>query len=245
MDLAVVFCVGFVASILSGIAGGGGGFITAPFFILFGIPPQVAIATVKFGGIGITAGSLFRLRGTGNIRTEYVIPLSILAVITGILGSYILVSLDTAVVTRLIGMLLLASAPLLFINKESGLIRLTPTLFAKGVGYVLYTCILLLQAAFGSGVGTILPLIMTNVWGFTFLESAATRRVPGMIGAFSALASYMVYGVVNYKYGIIILVGTFIGSWIGTHIALKQGNIFVKYVLCSVLVLAGIKLLFL
>ena len=244
MSLFIVFCIGLVASILSGIAGGGGGFITAPFFILFGIPPQVAIATVKFGGIGITAGSLLKLRGTGNIRTEYVVPLSILAALTGIIGSYVLVHLDIALVMRCIGALLLISVPLLFIKKDSGLIRNTPTRLATGVGYVLYTFILFLQAAFGSGVGTMLPLIMTNLWGFTFLESAATRRVPGMVGAFSSLASYMVYGVVNYRYGVIILIATFIGSWIGTHIALKQGNVFVKYVLCGVLVIAGSKFLF-
>lgn len=244
MDLLFVFCIGFVASVLSGIAGGGGGLITSPFFVLFGLPPQVAVATAKFGGVGVTLGALLKLRGTGNVRYEYVIPLIILVVICSLVGTRLLISLDNETVTRVIGGLLLFSVPFLFLKKETGLVRIKTSKLAHVIGYVLYAPVVILQAAFGSGIGSLLPLIMTQLWGFTFLESAATRRVPGIVASFTSLFAYAAYGVVNYQYGVVILCGSFCGSWVGTHIALRQGNVFVKYVLCALLLVGGTKFLF-
>ena len=85
---------------------------------------------------------------------------------------------------------------------------------------------------------------MTQLWGFTFLESAATRRESGIVTSLTSLFVYAAYGVVNYQYGAVILCGSFCGSWVGTHIALKQGNVFVKYVLCVLLLVVGTKFLF-
>jgi uncharacterized membrane protein YfcA len=51
-----VFAFVFLASIFSGMAGGGGGMITIPFLIALGLSPQQAIATNKFIGFGVAIG---------------------------------------------------------------------------------------------------------------------------------------------------------------------------------------------
>ena len=43
----VIFLVTFVASILSGMAGGGGGFIITPFYIAVGLTPQQVVNAFK------------------------------------------------------------------------------------------------------------------------------------------------------------------------------------------------------
>ncbi|MBX4188923.1 hypothetical protein KW792_02375, partial [Candidatus Saccharibacteria bacterium] len=53
-----VFAVVFGTSILSGMAGGGGGFIITPFLIAIGLTPQQSIATGKVGALGLDTGSL-------------------------------------------------------------------------------------------------------------------------------------------------------------------------------------------
>ena len=44
--------VGLLSGIVSGMSGGGGAMLMIPAFIFSGLPPQVAVATAKFSGLG-------------------------------------------------------------------------------------------------------------------------------------------------------------------------------------------------
>jgi hypothetical protein len=243
-DLVFTFGIGIVASIVSGIAGGGGGMLVAPLFILLGWPAQVAIATAKVGGVGVTIGSLLKFRGTGYIQKKYVLPLAALAMIAGVIGSYLLLYISEEVATKLVGLMMLAALPFFFLKKDIGLVRASTTPLKVGVGYTLFFIVLVLQAAFSGGIGMLLPLIMASLFGLTMLESAATRRVAGLIGAATGISIFALNDVIAYDHGIALFFGTVIGGWIGTHIAIKKGNGFVKGALSVVLVLMSAQLLF-
>ena len=242
-ELIITFLVGVFSSILSGMAGGGGGLISAPFFILLGLPPQVAVATTKFGALGLTLGSLAKFRKTEHIRKEYVIYLSVLSIIAAVIGSRLLLLSSNEAIEKLVGGMMLVALPFVFI-KNIGLVRLQPNPLKKGAGYALYFVILILQAAFGAGVGMTLMIVMMGFMGFTALEANATRRIPGFLLAGTALLIYMFSGVVYYGHGLAILVGMIVGGYIGTHIAIKQGNAFVKTIFAIVVAVLGINLLF-
>ena len=49
--LAILFCVGFVASFIDAIAGGGG-LITIPALLMTGMPPAMALGTNKLQAMG-------------------------------------------------------------------------------------------------------------------------------------------------------------------------------------------------
>ncbi|MBI3290768.1 sulfite exporter TauE/SafE family protein [Candidatus Falkowbacteria bacterium] len=242
LELFITFLVGIVSSILSGMAGGGGGLISAPFFILIGLPPQVAVATTKFGALGLTLGSLAKFRKTEHIRKEYVIYLSILSIVAAVIGSRLLLISSNETIEKLVGVMMLIALPFIF-TKNIGLKRSQPSQIKKYIGYILYFVILVLQAAFGAGVGMTLMIVMMGLMGFTALESNATRRIPGFILAITALLIYMLSGVVYYSYGLAILAGMIIGGYIGTHIAIKQGNTFVKVIFGVVVAVLGLNLL--
>lgn len=241
-DLFLTFIVGVVASIVSGIAGGGGGLISAPFFILLGLPPQVAVATTKFGALGLTIGSVARFSGTTHIKTTFVVFLSILSIAAAIIGSRLLLTTSSEMIQRLVGGTMLISLPFVFVQ-DIGSYSFKPSYWKEATGYVLYFCVLVLQAAFGAGVGISLMLVMTGLLGFTALEANATRRIPGFLLAVLSLGIYMIYGVVYYSYGIAMLAGMLIGGYIGTHIAIQKGNRFVKAAFAGVVVLLAVRLL--
>lgn len=241
-ELLWTFVVGVLASILSGIAGGGGGLISAPFFILIGLPPQVAVATTKFGALGLTLGALAKFRQTEHVRKEHVIYLSILSVAAALIGSRLLLASGDALIEKLVGVMMLAAIPFLFM-RNMGMVRTQPARLRQTVGYVLYFSILVLQAAFGAGVGMTLMIVMMGLMGFTALEASATRRIPGFLLAAVALGVYMFSDVVYYGHGLAMLAGMLVGGYIGTHIAIKQGNQFVKAVFAVVVAVLGVKLL--
>lgn len=240
VELLWTFVAGILASIVSGIAGGGGGLISAPFFILIGLPPQIAVATTKFGSLGLTLGSIAKFRKTEYVRKDYVIYLSFLSVVAAFIGSHLLLIANNAFIEKLVGATMLVALPFIFI-KDAGVIRLKPKGFQEVTGYVLYFIVLVLQAAFGAGVGMLLMVVMINLLGFTALESNATRRIPGFLLASISLFVYMFSGVVQYSYGLTMLAGMLVGGYIGTHIAIKKGNKFVKIMYAIIVAVLGIK----
>ncbi len=241
-ELIWTFLVGVGASILSGIAGGGGGLISTPFFILIGLPPQVAVATTKFGALGLTLGSLAKFSATEHVRKEHVLYLSVLSIVAALVGSRLLLASNDVLIERLIGVMMLVALPFIFM-KDIGLTRSQPSRWKEITGYTLYFIILVLQAAFGAGVGMTLMIVMMGLLGFTALEANATRRIPGFILAATALLIYMFNDVVYYGHGLTMLGGMVVGGYIGTHIAIKKGNAFVKAVFAITVAVLGVKLL--
>lgn len=243
-DLALTFAAGILAGTVSGVAGGGGGLFAAPFFILLGMPAAVAVGTAKFGAFGVTIGALAKFRGSDHIRKEYLLPLTLLAVIAGVIGPLVLLQISDELATKIVGWILLAAIPFLFLKKEFGLTRTETTIGRKLLGFALYFIVVVIQAAFSGGIGLILPIIMMGLFGFTALDANATRRLPALVGAAVTLATFIAYSAVFYGHGTAMLLGSLVGGWIGTHIALKQGERFVRWALCAVLVLMGAKLVF-
>lgn len=239
-ELFWTFVAGILASIVSGMAGGGGGLISAPFFILIGLPPQIAVATTKFGSLGLTLGSIAKFRKTEYVRKDYVLYLCVLSIVAAFIGSHLLLLANNTFIEKLVGVTMLVALPFIFI-KDAGLVSSKPKNFQEVIGYVSYFVVLILQAAFGAGVGMLLTVVMINLLGFTALESNATRRIPGFLLASISLVVYMFSGVVYYSYGLTMLAGMLIGGYIGTHIAIKQGNTFVKIVYAIVVAVLGSK----
>ena len=91
VDAAIIILLGFGVGILSGLFGVGGGFLTTPFLIFYGIPPTVAVASattqitgasvsgvaahmkrggvdLKMGGVMIAGGLVGSLLGAGLFR---------------------------------------------------------------------------------------------------------------------------------------------------------------------------------
>src|SRR3954466_15376504 len=83
-----VFAVVFGTSILSGMAGGGGGFIITPFLIAIGLTPQQSIATGKLGALGLDAGAIAAFRGRIKQYKNFTFFLMLIAIAVGFTSSY-------------------------------------------------------------------------------------------------------------------------------------------------------------
>jgi uncharacterized protein len=57
--------------------------------------------------------------------------------------------------------------------------------------------------------------------------ATATRRVMQLVVATVSLGIFIVAGVVDYKYGVVGLITSGLGGFLGAHIAVKKGNKFV------------------
>jgi uncharacterized protein len=241
--LVLTFFVWLGLSVFSGMAGGGGGFIAIPYFIALGMPPAVALATARFGGLGTAFGSITAFTGKGLIDRKYMWAFMAICFVTAVIASFIIPQIDADIFKKVIGALLLVMIPTLFIQNQA----LQPGSRSQRwifAGFVLFTLVSFLQGLFGTGLAVILNLILMFLFGMDALRAAATKRVAQMVLTAVSCALLAFQGLVVWSYGLVALVGAIIGTYIGTRIAIKKGTHFVKLMLAAFMALSGVALLF-
>lgn len=240
--LIATFFVALLSSILSGMSGGGGGFVMTPYFLLTGLTPQQIAGNASIAGLGLGVSSLMAMRGKSLVKKQLILPLAVVTILFTVLAMMVLPHIKSDSFEVIIGWLLLTLTPTLFIKKDQfqpgERSRLSVT-----AGYVVYA-IILFMSALGSGLATLLFLPLLFLMGLTPLEANALRRVLMIIQAVVACLIILPQGFIVWSYALVTLAGCYIGGHIGTTFALKQGERFAKFALAGVMVLSGVVLLF-
>jgi len=236
----VLFVGGLLTGVLSGISGGGGGMVLIPFMIALGLPPQQAVATGKLSGLGAAFGGLSAFWKSGNVRKDILKIMAPIAIVIGIATPFIFIHINGEIMAKVIGILLIVLMPTLFIRKGIGTAK---SRAQKDIGYFLYSCVLTLQSLFGAGVGSLALFVLTLFLGTTKLQANATKRAVTAILTPLSFIGLFVAGFVRVDYGLAAVSGTFIGTRIGSKIALREGETFVAYAMAIIVTVSGILLL--
>lgn len=99
--LAILFCVGFVASFIDAIAGGGG-LITIPALLMTGMPPAMALGTNKLQAMGgaLSASLYFLRKRAVNLRDIWFILIWVF--LGSALGTLLIQSIDVAIFKKML-----------------------------------------------------------------------------------------------------------------------------------------------
>lgn len=243
MELVILtFFVSFFACILSGLSGGGGGFILTPYYIFIGLSPQQAVATGKVAGLGVAGGAITAFKGKGLVHKHLLLPLIAITIGSSFLAAWVIPKIDAGIFQTIIGILLIVLIPTLFINKASlqpGA-RTSKWIFA---GYVVYLVVSLVQAMFGAGLAVLLTLNLMLLFGLGAIEANATKRVAQSVQSVLMFILLLLGGLVSVGHGIATFAGSFIGSHVGSKLAIKRGNKFVKVILAVMMAISGVALI--
>jgi len=239
--IPVTFIVAFLSSIISGMSGGGGGFIMTPYYLLIGLSPQQIVAGASVASLGLGSSSLIAMRGKQLINKKFLPLLVILTIAFTLLAMLVLPKIQSSTFETVIGILLIVLSPTLFIKKAS----LQPGERSRKsilLGYVVYA-IILFASSLGGGLATLLFLPLMFLMGLSAMQSNALRRVLMLIQAVIAFLVLLPKGYIIWSYALAALIGCYIGGHIGTKIALKRGDNFIKYSLATIMVISGALLL--
>lgn len=240
--LFVTFGVTLVASIVSGMSGGGGGFIVVPYLLTIGMPPAHALATAKFGGAGTSLGALTAFKGKGYVDQRLVKPLVVITVVCALVSAWLVPRVDPGILERLIGIILVFAVPTLFLDKG----KLKPGKRSRGwltVGYGVYIVFAFIQTMAGTGMGALIMLTLMLLFGLNALQAAATMRVPQAVQAIILCVLLALQGFTVWPHAIAMFLGTTVGTFLGTRLAIKKGHKFVKFMLAVVMAVSGASLL--
>jgi uncharacterized membrane protein YfcA len=240
LPYTIVAIVGLVSGVISGITGGGGTLLSIPTLIFLGLPPQVAVATAKMGGIGDDFGGLRVFAKSGKVRKDIITIMLPIAVIIGLITPLIFTIVESKEFQIVLALFMILMLPTLFIKKK---IIKPPTRKHKFIGYSLYTTVLFLQGIFSGAIGSLAVYILTLLFGASKLETMATRRAIVAIMSPIAVTALLIAGYVHIGFGLAGIFTAFIGAHIGAKITLRSGEKFVTIVMAIAVFVSSVVLL--
>lgn len=241
-EAAVIFVTGLVSAFF-GTTVGGAGLVVISALILLGLPPHIAIATSGVGALGLMLSGLYRLRRGGMVDWGVGIKSAFFAVIGGLAGALSLLQIPGEVLKPLMGIFLLVMLVLLWAVPSLGIEPRPPGSLRRRLGYVAYLPLGFWGGFFGAGYGVLSNLAMLLLQGKTFLQSAGTRKVPGIVITTTALVVFHRADVLVWPQALTLLVGMTLGSYAGAAYGLRRGERWVRR-LFAIVVLASAVTLF-
>lgn len=258
--LGATFLVSLGASVLSGMAGGGSGFIITPFLILMGIPASLATATAKMNEVGVNASSIMAMRtvrrramvtdsgytvdiNTSRARYPYMLPILLsVTFLNVVFAAWLIPRLQAEGVQYIIAGLLLIMIPTLFIDKKA---------FAAGMrsrkwrrwGYGVYSVVSGMQAVFGMGIGMFVSMVLMYMFGLPVTEANDLKRRLLMLQASILLILLLVQNAVMLDVGLMALTGALIGGRMGTFLGVRKGAQFIKKMMAIIMLVSAVSLL--
>ena len=246
LDHVGLFLVALVANGLSALAGGGAGLLQLPALIFLGLPFPVALATHKIASValGIGAGLQHLKQSTFEIRRLVLILATGLPGV--VLGALVVLEIPPRTGEVALGILTIGLGWYSWRRPKLG--RETVSV-AASTGHALTGALGLfligvLNGSLTSGTGLMVTLWLVRWYGLSYTQAVAYTLV--LVGLFWNGTGAVVLGTlgeVRWDWLPALLVGSFIGGYLGAAMAHRYGSLLVKRTFETVTVLTGVGLL--
>lgn len=251
--LTAKIVVGFFVGILIGMSGVGGGVLLLPILI-FGlrVPPLVAVGSdALFNFFTKIPASLMHLK-KGTVRRKVVIALSVGSIPGSICGVKLLMFIRhlygdgvNNFIKTAVGVLLIIIPMLLLFQKqiEESIANRPPTM--KGfAGMALIGLIAgFLVGMTSVGSGSIIMMLLLLFYSFPPKVNVGTDIVHAVV--LTGVTGLLHFRLGNVDPGLVIslLIGSIPGGLIGSHLATRVPMLWLRRILCALLLLTGARML--
>jgi len=223
----LAFMAGFIDSVV-----GGGGLIQLPALLvtLPNAPLPTIFGTNKIAALSGTSMAAFQYAKRIRFNLKLLLTISVASFIASYFGAKIVSIINPATLKPIILIILIAIAIYTFIKKDLGKIETKQLpltrqmIFGAAIGLIIG----FYDGFFGPGTGSFFVLAFVVILGFEFVQASAYAKIVNCMTNISALIVFIRQG--NYIIGIAILMAVFniAGSVIGSKMALKRGNGFIR-----------------
>ncbi len=236
--LILLCIIAFVAGFVDAIVGGGGLIQTPAGFILM---PNESVARV-IGTLKIPS-----FTGTFFAATQYLqkvkIPLKRIFLFTTIAftasftGSYCLTILSNDYMKPIIFFVLVMVAIYTFTKKNLGQSSNNQALvFSTTKGALLCLALGFYDGFIGPGAGSLLVLAFINFLGFDFLQANAHAKVVNLATNLGSIILFIIKGSIMWSVAIPMAICNAVGGILGSKMAIKKGNQFIRSVFLIVII---------
>jgi hypothetical protein len=229
--LASIILFSFLAGFIDAVVGGGG-LIQLPALLITlpNIPLPTIFGTNKIAALAGTSISAIQYSKQIKFNYKLLFVISICTALTSFLGAKVITYLNVAVLKPAILIVLIVIAAYTFLKKDLGAIQTKSLTQNKQLVYgsLIGLIIGFYDGFFGPGTGSFFVLGFVVVLGFDFLHASAYAKVLNCMTNISALIVFIRQGNYLLELAILMAICNITGSLIGTKIALKKGNTFIR-----------------
>ena len=207
LGLCLLILASFVAGFIDAIAGGAG-LVLVPSFILAGLPPQIALGQEKLVSTLGTLSAIFNFIKSKKIIWNFALIGVPIALLGAYAGARAILFLDENMVGKIIATFMPFGLFFSFLPKKQSAFECEISRFRRVFIFPLMAFIIgFYDGFFGPGTGSLLILALHYVMKMLFLI------------------------------GVPMIVASVVGNFIGSHLAISKGDVFIRPVLFGVIFL--------
>ncbi len=224
---------GFAAGLIDSIVGGGGLVLTPA---MLNLHPQLhilqAIGTQRTSSILGTSVAAWNYLRRVRVERRIILPACAAALTASAIGVQFAKRIDADVLKWTVLAICLLLAVYTVLRKDLGLRedrRFHPkheTIAAVAIG----SATGFYNGLIGPGTGTLMVFAFVSVLGLDFLKSSAVSKATNVAADLSSWTVLALGGFVLWALAIPLIIGNMLGSYIGSHLAIKRGQGFVRAV---------------
>jgi len=228
----LVFLAGFVDAIA-----GGGGLITLPAYLAYGLNPALLLGTNKLSSSMGTAVAAARFFREARLRPDLLFILAVLGAAGAGLGALAISAVPPDFIRWLLLVLLPPVAIFLAARKSFGFsdtsaMHSEAALLGRSGGIALGVSFY--DGLLGPGTGTFLALALTRFCGYDLLRATALAKFLNLVSNLAALGAFLWLARVDLRLGLGMGLAGMAGNYAGSHVALKKGAWVIRPMLFTV-----------
>jgi len=239
-EIVILIVAGLMVGFINTLAGGGS-IISMSVLMMLGLPAPLANGTNRI------AIAIQTLTATSSFKQQKVLPLrkaiylSIPAVIGSLIGSWIAVDINEEVFEKAIGVVMLIM--LVFIlYKPQKYIYGRAEVMEKPLNWKIYIIFFFIGIYGGfihMGIGYFLLMSIVLGAGFDLVKANAIKVFVVLVYTPFTLIVFLWNGLIDWKYGLIMAIGSVVGALIASRLAVNKGVVFVKWVIVIVILITS------
>jgi uncharacterized membrane protein YfcA len=237
MELLFASLASLMAGFVDAIVGGGGLILVPALFAIFPTThPATLFGTNKGASIWGTGMATVQYSRRVNMPWHALGPAALAGFVASLGGAWLVTVISPEFLRKVLPAVLLAVLIYTLARKELGRHHVPrfagtrETLVASGIGAVIG----FYDGFFGPGTGSFFVFLLVRVLGYDFLHASASAKLLNTATNLAALLLFTLKGHVWWHFALVMAVANVAGSLAGTHLALKHGTGFVRWVFIAV-----------
>ena len=246
MEQLIVLVAALVANTFSALAGGGAGLIQFPVLLFLGLPFSVALATHKVASVALGIGATVRYLKEDMVQKQFALFMLLVGVPAVILGSFIAIELPDTLAKKGLGLLTMSLGIYSMFQSQLGQLHTPKNQDKRGLimGGAWLFFIGFLNGSIASGTGLFATILLVKWFGFDYKRAVAyTLIIVGLFWNGVGGVTLALISEVKWAWIPMLLIGSFVGGYLGAHLAVLKGNLWIKRGYEIVTILVGLNLL--
>ena len=236
----------FIANFFSALSGGGAGLIQFPMLIFLGLPFGVALATHKVASVALGVGATLRHLKESHFERRFSLIILGAGLPGVVLGAVTILQIPERAATLALGVLTLGIGLYSAFKPRLGMEYAPRNQHGIGllVGMAGLFVVGFLNGSITSGTGLFLTIWLIRHFGLDYTRAVAyTLILCGLVWNGTGALVLGMIGTVAWGWMPALLTGAIIGGYLGSHLAIRKGNTWIKRAFEVVTILIGLKLI--